>query len=85
VAREEFDALKKEVETLRTQQATHGAIVRELQEIKGLLRETLGRQGRGAPSAEAPAARDLVLAVAGRPTKGAAEARLVLVDFTDYQ
>lgn len=89
VGREEFEALKKDVEALRQQQTARESqadIVRELQEIKNLLRETLSRLGRGpAPATEAPAAPDVVLTITGHPAKGDQKARLVLVDFTDFQ
>jgi protein-disulfide isomerase len=67
-------AIRKELELLKAGQA---ALYRELQEIKGLLR------GREAPAAEAPA--DLDLSLDGAPVKGDARARLVLVEFTDYE
>jgi hypothetical protein len=64
VTREEFEALRKEVE-----------------ELRGALREVLGRPGRAAPAGAA----DGVVTLASHPAKGSPDARLVLVDFTDYQ
>jgi protein-disulfide isomerase len=67
-------AIRKELESLKAGQA---ALYRELQEIKSLLR------GREAPAAEAPA--NLDLSLDGAPVKGDEKARLVLVEFTDYE
>jgi len=53
------------------------AIQRELQDIKALLREQLASPPRENVSA--------VLDVAGSPFKGAADARITLVEFSDYQ
>jgi protein-disulfide isomerase len=53
------------------------AMQRELQEIKGLLRQ------RSAPASVE--ARTVVLSIGDGPSKGAADARLTLVEFTDYQ
>jgi protein-disulfide isomerase len=52
-------------------------VKRELQEIKSLLRER-----SGSPSGEAPS---IVLGVGDGPFKGAPDARVTLVEFTDYQ
>jgi protein-disulfide isomerase len=87
----DLPALSKEIEALKAGQA---AIQKELQEIKSLL------QGQAAPAAQAPtitrtppAARtpaapemvDLVLSVANAPVKGDANAKVTVVEFTDYQ
>lgn len=73
-------SLRKEIETLKQGQA---AMQRELQEIKTLLRAREAAGPRGAPPPEpAPAT---ALSVEGAPVKGDARARLVLVEFTDYQ
>jgi hypothetical protein len=69
--------LRKEMEALKEGQK---AIQKELQEIKALL--------RGRPTAEAPPddnPQNLVLNLDGAPIKGSKSAKLVLVDFTDYQ
>jgi len=70
---DEIKALRKDVDTLKEGQA---AVQKELQEIKGLLR---ARPSAAAPSAEA------VVSVDGAPFKGNKDARVTLVEFTDYQ
>jgi hypothetical protein len=70
---DELRALKEEIDALKEGQA---AIQRELQEIKTLLRSR--------PAAAAPD-QEVVLAVGDGPSKGSKDARLVLVEFTDYQ
>ncbi len=67
--------LKEEIEALKEGQK---AIQKELQEIKSLLR------ARQAP-APAPPPREFVLDLAGSPFKGDENAKLTLVEFTDYQ
>ncbi len=67
--------LKEEIEALKEGQK---AIQKELQEIKSLLR------ARQAP-APAPPPREFVLDLGGNPFKGDENARLTLVEFTDYQ
>lgn len=71
---EEIQALRKAVDALRESQQR---IEKELGEIKSLLRS---RQA-GAPDDEP---QNVVLTIDG-PVKGERSARLVLVDFTDYQ
>jgi predicted Rossmann fold nucleotide-binding protein DprA/Smf involved in DNA uptake len=69
--------LKEEIEALKEGQK---AIQKELQEIKSLLR------ARQAPDpAPAPPPREFVLDLAGNPSKGDENAKLPLVEFTDYQ
>jgi hypothetical protein len=74
--REGLKALEREIEALKQgQERLH----RDLEEIKGLLRAR-------PPAATAPEEpKNLVLSIDGRPAKGDADARLVLIDFTDYQ
>ncbi len=67
--------LKKEIEALKEGQK---AIQKELQEIKSLLK------ARQAP-APAPPPREFVLDLGGSPFKGDENAKLTLVEFTDYQ
>jgi len=67
--------LKEEIEALKEGQK---AIQKELQEIKSLLR------ARQAP-APAPPPREVVLDLGGSPFKGDENAKLTLVEFTDYQ
>jgi protein-disulfide isomerase len=66
--------LQADVTTLRKDLDT---VQRELQEIKSLLRERAG-----APSNEF---RSMVLGLGDGPVKGASDARVTLVEFTDYQ
>lgn len=70
---DELKALRKDLETLKEGQT---AIQKELQEIKSLL--------RARPTAAAPA-QEAVVSVDGAPFKGKKDARVTLVDFTDYQ
>ena len=67
--------LKEEIEALKEGQK---AIQKELQEIKSLLR------ARQVP-APAPPPREFVLDLGGSPFKGDENAKLTLVEFTDYQ
>ncbi len=67
--------LQEEIEALKEGQK---AIQKELQEIKSLLR------ARQAP-APAPPPREFVLDLGGSPFKGDENAKLTLVEFTDYQ
>lgn len=73
---DELAALRREMEALRQSQL---AIEKQLQEIKALV------QRIQPPASAQPAMRDIVLDTAGAQTKGAADARLTLVDFSDYQ
>lgn len=71
---EELKALRKEIEALREGQ---NAIQKDLEEIKTFLR---GKQPP--PSVQNV---DLTLSIAGDPFKGNKNARVALVEFTDYQ
>jgi hypothetical protein len=71
---EELGALRKEVEALKARQ---DAMLKELQEIRTQLRQR--------PAAQGPEPRDIALSIAGAPVKGDPRARLVLIDFSDYQ
>jgi protein-disulfide isomerase len=70
----DIEQLKKEIEALKKGQE---AIQRELGEIKGLL------QGVRAPSPRAP--ENVVLNIEGAPYKGPENARLTLIEFSDYE
>jgi protein-disulfide isomerase len=70
---EELKSLRKDLEDLRRGQAQ---IQQELQEIKLLLR------GRAQAAAERPT---MVLSIKDEPFKGVKDARLTLVEFSDYQ
>jgi hypothetical protein len=71
---DELGALRREVEALK---AGQDAIRKELQEIRTLLRQR--------PAAQAPEPREIALSIDGAPVKGDRQARLVLIDFSDYQ
>ncbi len=71
---EELQALRNDIEALRAGQAALG---RELEEIKGLLR------ARAAPPATAPS--NAVLNIKDHPFKGDRNARVTLVEFSDFQ
>ena len=70
---DDLSSLRKDVDALKEGQK---AIQSDLQEIKNLLR---ARPGAAAPAPE------VVLSVDGAPFKGDKNAKLTLVDFTDYQ
>lgn len=72
--REEPKGLQKQIDELKESQK---GIQKELQEIKALL------QGRTAPSNLPPP--NLTVSVDGNPFKGDKNAKLTLVDFSDYQ
>ena len=91
----ELNDLKREIESLKNGQT---AIQRDLAEIKNMLlqrevqnlRDTLqGRQAApGAPAAQAPAVAPetvTVVSVDGGAVKGDQNAKVTLVEFTDYQ
>jgi hypothetical protein len=90
---EEFKALREEIGTFKEIQelrreieglkAGQQGLQKDLQEIKTLL------QNRPAAAAAAPAApaipQNLVLDIEGAPVKGQKDARLALIEFTDFQ
>ena len=71
---DEIKALRQEIEAVKAGQM---AIQKELSEIKNLLRSR--------PAGQPVAARDIVLDIAGTPVKGPKDAKVVLVEFSDYQ
>lgn len=71
---EELKALRKEIETLKQGQS---AIQKELQEIKSLL--------RGRVAAPPPKPQNVVLSVKDDVFKGDKNAKLTLIEFSDYQ
>jgi protein-disulfide isomerase len=75
---DDLKALRQEIESLK---AGIGAMQRDLQEIKTLLQGA--RQAAGPPPPVAPESLDL--SVADAYAKGGAGARLVLVEFSDFQ
>ncbi len=74
---EQLRSLRRDIEALKEGQSR---LQRDLQELKTLLQ----RQARGS-AADEPQPQDIVLHVSNGQTKGAKAARVVLVDFTDYQ
>src|SRR5262245_25141932 len=70
---DDLSDLKKEVEALKQGQLQ---LQRELQEINALLRR------RQSPVQDVP---NVVLTIDGYPSKGSQSAKLILVEFTDYQ
>ena len=75
IAELKLEALKREIEDLKKGQA---AIQRNLQDIKRLLSST--RTPTAAPASGQP-----TVSLEGQPFKGSEEAKLVLVEFSDYQ
>jgi hypothetical protein len=72
---DDLTSFRKDIETLKEGQA---ALLRELQQIKNLLSASPPAPRAGAPS-------EVVLTVGDAPSKGKKDARLILVEFTDYQ
>lgn len=70
---DEVKSLRKEIEELREGQK---AIQKDLQQIKTLL------QGQGLLPEEP---KNLFLDIAGKPYKGNKDARLMLIEFSEYQ
>ena len=73
----EIQTLKKDIEALKEGQS---AIQKDLQEIKSLLRT----RAAGPPAPSAPP-QEATVSTDGAPFKGNKDARVTLVDFTDYQ
>ena len=71
----EYQVLKKEIESLKEGQA---GIRRDLQEIKKLIQSS-----RQAPTADE--FKQAIIDIKGAPIKGNKNAKLVLVEFSDYQ
>jgi protein-disulfide isomerase len=72
--REELKGLQKQIETLNEAQKAMG---KELQEIKALL------QGRAGPPNLPP--QNVTVSLGNKPSKGDKNAKLTLVEFSDYQ
>ena len=73
---DDLKALRQSIESLKESQQR---IEKELGEIKTLLR------GRSAAPAPDDDPKNVALSLAGEPFRGQPAAKLVLVDFTDYQ
>src|SRR5690242_20173899 len=72
---DELNSLRKEVEALQTGQRQ---LEKDLRLIKNML---LGKQ----VTPEAPPLQDVVVGTAGAAAMGSAEAKVVLIEFSDYQ
>jgi protein-disulfide isomerase len=68
--------VKKEIEALKQGQQE---ILKQLEEIKKLV------QARPAAAPAGPNVKDVVFALGNNPIRGAATAKLTMVEFTDYQ
>jgi protein-disulfide isomerase len=77
LAQETKDDLATEIEGLKKGQQE---ILKQLEDIKKLVQ---ARQAPAAPSG--PNVKDIVFNLGSNPIKGAATAKLTLVEFTDYQ
>jgi hypothetical protein len=75
----EIQTLRKDVDALKEGQT---AIQKDLQEIKNLLK---ARPTVAAPPAAGGPPQEAVVGVEGAPFKGKKDAKVTLVDFTDYQ
>ena len=73
---DELKALKEEIKTLKEGQA---AIQKDLQEIKNLLRT------RQAQPQAPPPFKETVVSIDAGHVKGDKDARLVMIDFSEYQ
>src|SRR5215475_15813535 len=73
---DDLASLRKDINALKEGQA---ALLRELQQIKSVLNAAAAQAGR------AQAAPEVVLTVGDAPSKGKKDAKLTLVEFTDYQ
>jgi hypothetical protein len=74
-AADDLSGLRKDIDALKEGQA---ALLRELQQIKNLL-------SAPPPAPRAAAAPEAVLTVRGGTSKGSKDAKVTLVEFTDYQ
>ena len=72
---DDITSLRKDMDALKEGQA---ALLRELQQIKNLL-------SASPPAQRAAAAPEVVLRVGDGPSKGKKDAKITLVEFTDYQ
>ncbi len=78
---QEADGLRKRIASL---EAGQKAILRELQDIKALLQNRPAPPEATAPGVAAPPM-NLDLTIAGAATRGRADAKLVVVEFSDFQ
>jgi protein-disulfide isomerase len=75
---DDIKALRNDIQSLKEGMA---AIQRDLQELKTLLQQ----QARQAPAAGSPPPQDIVLSLDGTAPKGEKNAKVTLVEYTDYQ
>jgi hypothetical protein len=73
----EYQVLKQEIESLKQGQA---GIKQDLQEIKRLIQSI--KQAPAAPGGEF---KEAIINIKGAPIMGARNAKLVLIEYTDYQ
>lgn len=77
---DEIKALKKEIEALKDAQKR---VERELDAIKALLRESRAPRARGRRSPRP--FQPVVLSIGDDPYKGERNAKVTIIDFSDYQ
>jgi protein-disulfide isomerase len=78
LAQESADDVKRQIEALKQGQQE---ILKQLEEIKKLV---AARPAAPAPPA-GPNVKDVVFNLGNNPVRGSADARVTLVEFTDYQ
>src|SRR5262249_47777278 len=76
----DIQSLKKEMDSLKEGMTS---IQKDLAEIKNLLKSR--PPVAAAPSGPPPPPQEAIVGIEGSPFKGKKDARVVLVDFTDYQ
>jgi hypothetical protein len=75
---EEFKARQKEIDALKEGQA---GLRKDIQDLK----KSVGLKPAAAPAAPAPEIKDAVINIKGAPIKGDKNAKLVFIEFSDYQ
>ncbi len=75
----EYQLLKKEIESLKQGQA---GLKQDLQEIKRLIQNIKQAPAAGAPGGDF---KEAMINIKGAPIKGEKGAKLVLIEFSDYQ
>jgi len=74
VSREEFEALKAEIELLREAVKSHGEVLKQLLERTGSLRDN-----------REPPFQEVLVKIDGAPFDGRSNAKVTIVEFSDYQ
>jgi hypothetical protein len=77
---EEFKARQKEIDALKEGQA---GLKKDIQDIKNLVEPK--PKPAVAPAAPAPEIKDAIINIKGAPIKGDKNAKLVFIEFSDYQ